>query len=161
MLLLACLMQFLQDVVYLDGEIMHQVKMQSAMVEKTAAAADAKQIWCRTLRQSHAVERVQAAMESSDMALLCEVREHVQSPDELLAYLSVAWLTICAVSCISTMKLLEFVSMLSEVPMRVNSLSTTCMEANLAGTKLPICAMMTMSATCIISASRNQLKAVR
>ena len=30
-----------------------------------------------------------------------------------------------ATSCISTMKLLELVSMLSEVPMRVNSWSTT------------------------------------
>ena len=48
------------------------------------------------------------------------------------------------------MKLLELLSMLSEVPMRVKSLSTSLTDANLAGTKLPICAMITMRATCMV-----------
>lgn len=69
----------------------------------------------------------------------------------MLTHLAVAWLTIWAVSCISTMKLLELLSMLSEVPMRVKSLSTSLTDANLAGTKLPICAMITMRATCMVS----------
>lgn len=58
------------------------------------------------------------------------------------------------------MKLLELVSMLSEVPMRVNSLSTTLTDANLAGTALPICAMMTIKATCVscvtVAVSNNE-----
>jgi hypothetical protein len=121
-----------------------------------------------------------------------------------VSHLLVTLEVMYATSCISTMKLLELVSMLSEVPMRVNSWSTTLqqigqkleyyikthlphtcsrtcmcsirhedvriaemmrlrkerkatphlqdawhlMEASFAGTKLPICAMTTISATC-------------
>jgi len=74
----------------------------------------------------------------------------------MLTHLSVAWFTIWAVSCISTMKLLELLSMLSEVPMRVKSLSTSLTDANLAGTKLPICAMMTIRATCMVTRMKTK-----
>jgi len=74
----------------------------------------------------------------------------------MLTHLAVAWLTIWAVSCISTMKLLELLSMLSEVPMRVKSLSTSLTDANLAGTKLPICAMMTIRATCMVTRMKTK-----
>ena len=47
-----------------------------------------------------------------------------------------------------TRKLLELSSMLSWVPMRVNTLSTSLIVAYRAGTKEPICAITTMRATC-------------
>jgi hypothetical protein len=44
-----------------------------------------------------------------------------------------------ATSCISTMKLLELVSMLSDVPMRVNNWSTTLQHAVSAGSSSHSC----------------------
>ena len=52
-------------------------------------------------------------------------------------HLLVAWAAMYAVSCISTMKLLLLVSMLSLVPMRVNSRSAGRTDAKAAGTWQP------------------------
>ena len=58
----------------------------------------------------------------------------------------VAQRRISATSVISTMKVLCPAERSSEAPMRVNTRSTTPMEADFAGTKEPICAISTMSA---------------
>ena len=52
-----------------------------------------------------------------------------------------------ATSFISTMNVDWPDARSSDAPMRVNSLSTMPMRAALAGTKLPICAISTISAT--------------
>ncbi len=58
----------------------------------------------------------------------------------------VAWRRISATSVISTMKVLWPPARSSDAPIRVKTLSTTLMTADLAGTKLPICANRTIRA---------------
>ena len=59
----------------------------------------------------------------------------------------VAFLRMSATSFISTMNVDWPEARSSDAPMRVKSLSTMPTRADVAGTKLPICAMRTMSAT--------------
>ena len=59
----------------------------------------------------------------------------------------VAFFKISATSFISTMNVDCPEARSSDAPMRVKSLSTMPMRALAAGTKLPICAMRTISAT--------------
>ncbi len=59
----------------------------------------------------------------------------------------VAFLRISATSVISTIKVDWPAARSSDAPMRVKILSTTPMRADLAGTKLPIWAIRTISAT--------------
>ena len=59
----------------------------------------------------------------------------------------VAFLRMSATSFISTMNVDCPEARSSDAPMRVKSLSTMPMRALAAGTKLPICAMRTISAT--------------
>ena len=61
--------------------------------------------------------------------------------------LGVAFLRMSATSFISTMNVDCPEARSSDAPMRVKSLSTMPMRALAAGTKLPICAMRTISAT--------------
>ena len=62
----------------------------------------------------------------------------------------VAFLRIYATSLISTMKVDWPEARSSEAPTRVNTLSTMPISALSAGTKLPICAISTISAVCRI-----------
>ena len=60
---------------------------------------------------------------------------------------AVAFFRISATSVISTMKVDLPEARSSDAPMRVKMRSTTPMRADFAGTKLPICAIRTISAT--------------
>ena len=60
---------------------------------------------------------------------------------------AVAFFKISATSDISTINVDWPEARSSDAPMRVKIWSTTPMRADLAGTKLPICAMSVMSAT--------------
>ncbi len=62
----------------------------------------------------------------------------------------VALFRMFAVSCISTMNVLRPRDRSSLAPTRVNTRSATPIDASSAGTNDPICARMTISATCRI-----------
>ena len=81
------------------------------------------------------------------MAMPSKVEVPLPISSKMRSERGVAFLRMSATSFISTMNVDWPEDRSSDAPMRVKSLSTMPMRADAAGTKLPICAMRTMSAT--------------
>ena len=81
------------------------------------------------------------------MAMPSKVEVPLPISSRMRSERGVAFLRMSATSFISTMNVDCPEARSSDAPMRVNNLSTMPTRADAAGTKLPICAMRTMSAT--------------